>query len=268
VSPMRHKEPATWQLPAGVTRGLWQYVTHPHIADDYDDYFAFNRLFEFDEQIVRRFLGRPSRSGAVVVDLGCGTGRALIPLVRSGFRGLAVDLSEHMLHVVQDKADIESLDIQCLHASIVELDGIADQSIDHAISLFSTLGMIRGRGNRLQALKHVRRVLRPGGRCVLHVHNFWYNLYDPGGPWWLLQNLVGGAFRRDLEIGDKYFPYRGVPRMFLHVFRPGELRRDLRRVGFRLVDMIPLDPQRHRQLKWRRVASSLRANGWIVVAEI
>ena len=267
MSRTRRAKPANWQLPAGVTRGLWQYANHPQIADDYDDYFAFNRLFEFDERIVQTFMGQPARLGAVVVDLGCGTGRALIPLVRRGFRGLAVDLSEHMLHIVQEKADIDQLEIQCLHASIVELDGIADQSIDHAISLFSTLGMVRGRDNRLKTLGHVRRVLRPGGRFVLHVHNFWYNLYDPGGPWWLLRNLLNGVLRRDIDVGDKYFPYRGVPQMFLHVFRPAELRRDLRRVGFRLLDMIPLDPQRHQQLRWRHVVPSLRANGWVVAVE-
>jgi len=37
-----------WQLPPGVSRGLWDYVHAPHIADDYDDYFALNSLFETD----------------------------------------------------------------------------------------------------------------------------------------------------------------------------------------------------------------------------
>ncbi len=258
-------DPASWQLPVGVTRGLWQYATSPHVADDYDDYFAFNRLFEFDEQVAHDYLGEPTRPESIVLDLGCGTGRALLPLVRRGFRGLAVDLSQHMLRIVQEKADVESLDIQCLHASMVELNGIADQSIDHALSLFSTLGMVRGRACRLQTLQHVKRVLRPGGRFVLHVHNFWYNIYDPGGPWWLLRSMIEGVARRDVEIGDKFFPYRGVPRMFLHVFRPVELRRDLKRANFKILEMIPLDPQRHRPLKWRHCAPSLRANGWIVV---
>jgi hypothetical protein len=34
-------------------------VNAPHIADDYDDYFALNSLFEFDEAVLRRQFARP-----------------------------------------------------------------------------------------------------------------------------------------------------------------------------------------------------------------
>lgn len=261
-------QPPEWQLPPGVTRGLWDYAHSDPIADDYDEYFAFNRLFEFDEQVVFRELERRAiGDGGLVADLGCGTGRAIVPLVRQGYRGLAVDLSQRMLDIVREKADSESLPIECLHANLVELDGVADESVDAAISLFSTLGMIRHRANRLLALRHTARILKPGSPFVLHVHNYWYNLYDPGGPWWLLQNLFRATVVRDLEAGDKFFHYRGLPNMFLHVFRLGELKRDLRRAGFRIARVIPLDPTRHRSLSFSWVFSSLRANGWIIVGE-
>ena len=50
---------------------MWDYAHAPHIADDYDDYFALNTLFEFDEAVLARHLTRPG----LIVDLGCGTGR-------------------------------------------------------------------------------------------------------------------------------------------------------------------------------------------------
>ncbi|MGI9428411.1 MAG: hypothetical protein ACR2NM_07130 [Bythopirellula sp.] len=106
-----------WQLPAGVSRGLWDYVQSPAVADDYDDYFAFNSLFE----------------------------------------------------------------------------------------------------------------------------------------------------HKDLEIGDKWFPYRGVPNMFLHVFRRRELTSDLGDDGFQIVEMIPLDVARRHRLRWPWLGGALRTNEWIVV---
>ena len=118
------------------------------VADDYDDYFAFNSLFEFDEQVLAEFL----QPKGLVADLGCGTGRALVPLVRKGHSGLAIDLSENMLRIVQEKADLDGLPIECVQANLVELDAIAEHSVDHAICMFSTLGMIRGRANRGQAM--------------------------------------------------------------------------------------------------------------------
>ncbi|MEQ8789004.1 MAG: class I SAM-dependent methyltransferase [Pirellulaceae bacterium] len=257
-----------WRLPPGVTRGLMDYVQSEHIADDYDAYFAENKLFEFDEQVLVRHLGKPSTDRNVVVaDLGCGTGRALVPLARRGFRGLAVDLSRHMLEVVREKADVENLPIDCVRANLVTLDCLADDSVDHAICLFSTLGMIRGRENRRRVLSNARRIVRGGGRFVLHVHNYWYNLYDPGGPWWLLKNLARSCFDREIERGDKFFPYRGVNNMFLHVFTRRELAADLRAAGFRIQESIPLAPTRVRRLPATWFCQSLRANGWIVVCE-
>ncbi len=250
-----------WNLPPGVSRGLWDYVQSSSVAEDYDDYFAFNSLFEHDEQVLAHHLRPPG----LVADLGCGTGRALVPLVRTGHRGLAVDLSDPMLRIVQEKADIDELPIDCLQANLVELDALADDSVDHAICMFSTHGMIRGRANRRQALKHFRRILKPHGRFVLHVHNYWFNLRDPQGPSWLVKNLVTAPFSNEIEIGDKWFPYRGVPNMFLHVFRWRELAVDLTSAGFEIVEKIPLDVARRHRLRWPWLFGALRTNGWIVV---
>ena len=255
-----------WQLPDGVTRGLWEYAHAEHIAADYDDYFAENRMFTFDAQVLARvFPPLPAGRSEVVADLGCGTARALVPLVRRGYRGLAVDLSEQMLDIVADKATEQELPIQPVCANLVDLDCLAEASVDHAISMFSTYGMIRGSHHRQRAFAHVHRILKPGGRFVLHAHNFWFNLYDPGGPWWLLGNLLQSAYSRDVELGDKFFHYRGVPQMFLHVFRLGELKRAVARVGFVVDDVVSLDVRRIKPLPWPWLLNPLRANGWIVV---
>ncbi|QDS97492.1 class I SAM-dependent methyltransferase [Adhaeretor mobilis] len=257
----RPRQPPAWKLPPGVSRGLWDYVHSESIATDYDDYFAHNTLFDFDSQMLAEAFDEPG----LVVDLGCGTGRALTPLVEAGHRGLAVDLSLPMLKEVQQKATDSNLPIECLQANLVELDTLADASVDYAMCMFSTLGMIRGRESRRKFLAHTHRILKPGGHFVLHVHNYWYNLRDPGGPWWLLKNLVTAPFQKEVELGDKWFPYRGLPSMFLHVFRWTELAADLRAAGFTIEKRVPLDATRRHALPWPWLFGPLRANGWIVV---
>jgi ubiquinone/menaquinone biosynthesis C-methylase UbiE len=242
---------------------LWDYVRSRDIAEDYDEFFAFNTLFEFDEQVLARHFTPPG----VVIDLGCGTARALVPLTRRGFEGIAVDLSERMLQIVREKAASEGLPIECVQANLVELDAVPDDAADYAMCLFSTLGMIHGRGNRRRALRHARRILKPGGVFVIHAHNFWFNLFDPGGPWWVLGSLLRSTFRADVERGDKYFPYRGVPNMYLHVFTCRELKQDLKRTGFRVREIIPLDTSRQKRLANAWFAGGIRANGWIVVCD-
>src|SRR6185437_4227199 len=166
------------------TRSLWQYGQADHIAKDYDDYFAQNSLFEFDLAVLERHFAKPG----LLVDLGCGTGRLLVPFARRGYRGLAVDLSRPMLDVVGEKAAAEQLPIDRVLANMTELGFLRDASADYCISMFSTLGMVRGRENRRQALRHARRILKPGGKLAIHVHNRWYSLFDPQGRWWLLEN--------------------------------------------------------------------------------
>ena len=76
--------------------------------------------------------------------------------------------------------------------------------------------------------------MKPGGRLVLHVHNRWYNLFDREGRNWLLKTHLVMPFE-DYEVGDKLIDnYRLIPRMYLHIFSLGEVRRMLRRAGFSL----------------------------------
>ncbi|MBN2580884.1 MAG: methyltransferase domain-containing protein [Pirellulales bacterium] len=252
-----------WQLPSGVPRGAWDYAQSAQIAGEYDEYFAANRLFEFDEQVILTHFRRPGR----VVDLGAGTGRAVVALARRGFTGLAVDLSPHMLRIVAEKARRERLPVFSVLGNIAELDFLADRSLDYALCLFSTLGMIRGRENRLQVLRHVRRILKPGGLFVLHVHNYWFNLFDPLGRRWLRTHWRQRWSNRQLERGDKFFPFHDIPQMFLHTFTQGEVRRALRASGFRILQWIPLSVGRQSPLPCSWFLGRFRANGWIVVCE-
>lgn len=257
-----------WRLPTGVPRGVWDYTRSQSIAQQYDAYHGDNPLFEFEARVVREAVGAaPADYAGVVADLGCGSGRVLIPLARDGWRGLAVDLSPAMLQVVRQKAAAESLRIDCVEANLVDLpaDLVPDASVDHAVCLFSTLGMIRGRENRRAALAHMRRILKPGGCLVLHAHNFWNNLRDPGGPWWALGSVARGLAGRDgYETGDRTFPYRGVPNFFVHAYSERELRADLHAAGFAIRRWTPLDTARRHALRRPRLFPSLRANGWLV----
>ena len=87
-----------------------------------------------------------------------------------------------------------------------------------------------------------------------------------GGRRLLLGNFFASLMRRE-EWGDCTYDYRGIPHMYLHLFTQSELTRELRRAGFRVRELIPLDTQRRHALPRPWLLGRLRANGWIVVAE-
>ena len=99
------------------------------------------------------------------------------------------------------------------------------------------------------------------------MHNYWYNLYDPGGSWRMAKEYLRARLLGQLEVGDRFFLYRGVPNMFLHVFRRRELSQDLSSAGFRVEEWLPLAAPRHRRLSRPWLLGGFRANGWIVVCQ-
>src|SRR5262249_50342417 len=139
-----------WQLPPGVNRGLWNYVHDPTIARAYDESLAGVSLVRVDQTFAERYFDKPGR----LLDMGCGTGRLLIPFAQRGYWALGVDLSEEMLAKVAEKARLAQVRVHRVKANLVELESIADQSFDYAASLFSTLGMIAGTEQRRRVVAH------------------------------------------------------------------------------------------------------------------
>lgn len=259
------RRPPDWKLPAGVSPGTWDYVHAPSIANDYDQFLAGTELTRFDLMLAEAILPLATKEGAIVADLGCGTGRTRQLAHGKGYRLLGIDLSQPMLQQFLRKGQPDNRD-WALRANLVTLDCLADQTVDHAVCLFSSLGMIRGRKNRQTALGHACRILKQGGLFLLHVHNRWAAVRDPGGLRHLMHSWWRSNRDSSFDFGDRVYGYRGLPNMFLHSYGRRELIGDLQHAGFEIVDLMPLTIRGDSELKWGRLATSFRAGGFMVSA--
>lgn len=243
-----------WQLPPGVTRALWEQLHDPDAARAYDARLRDTPLLERDIAFVLEHCQPPGR----LIDLGCGTGRLCLELAGRGYSPVGVDLSPEMLRVAAEKASTLGIHLPLVQANLVQLDAFADASFDHAACLFSTLGLIAGADHRLTFLRHVHRLLRPGGKLVLHLHNRWFLLGTRHGRRLLARNLFRGDFLMP--------PHAGAGPIPMHLFRRTEIRRLLRAAGFRLLDVLPVGAGANARLHLPWLLPGLRAYGFLVAA--
>jgi SAM-dependent methyltransferase len=98
-------------------------------------------------------------AGADVLDVGCGTGRYLVALDRTGFRAVGADLSREALALLDPRYPRVVSDVQQLP--------FRDQSFD-AVTCYGLLGHLAGRA-RTRGAAELFRVLRDQGLAFVEV---------------------------------------------------------------------------------------------------
>jgi SAM-dependent methyltransferase len=222
-----------WQLPPGVDRGLWDYIRADDMVAGYDAQIAASPLAHADVAFCERAFPTPGR----LVDFGCGTGRLCVHFAAKGYDCVGVDLSEPML--ARARANAAAAGVLCgwVAANFIEPGAFADQSVDYAACLFSTLGMVRGADNRAKVLANAFRRLKPGGRFVLHVHNRFFRGLGRVEVWrqrW--RTLLDRADAGDVTMPQAY----GGAALTLHHFTRRGAVRVLTNAGFRVIEVNPV----------------------------
>ncbi len=243
-----------WQLPPGVDRGLWDYLRASEMVATYDEQMLASPLAAADVAFCEKAFSTPGR----LIDLGCGTGRLSIYFASKGFDCVGIDLSDEMLAKARENSKLagERGSISFARGNLVDLSEIPPASFDYAACLFSTLGMIDGRDNRANVVTNAFRVLKPGGRFVLHVHNRYFR-----GLGW--GQVLGQAAKSWFgHGGDIKMPqaYGGAP-LTLHHFSRSEAVKRLEPSGFEVREVFSVGSD-------GRAARPLwRVYGWLIVAE-
>lgn len=115
------------------------------------------------------YLSLAAETGGPVLELGCGSGRTLVPLAEAGYHVVGLDHSTAML----ERARARLGKLSCAeHVSLVQGDMTAFdlQATFPLISVpFHTWMHLTTRQAQLEALASIRRHLRPRGRLVIHL---------------------------------------------------------------------------------------------------
>jgi SAM-dependent methyltransferase len=124
--------------------------------------------FTEDLQIAEAYA---QRTGGPLVDVGCGTGRLLIPLATAGYDVTGIDLSPEMLRIAGAKAQAAGV---ADRVTLVQGD-YADVSLPGtyrlALVMMNTFLHLTSQADQLRALRHWRKHLSQGGLLLIDVFN-------------------------------------------------------------------------------------------------
>jgi SAM-dependent methyltransferase len=144
----------------------------------YDEYLSIAELYDHvvpyrERQDVGFFVEAARESGGPVLEVGCGTGRVLIPTARAGIEITGLDLSPHMLKVCRGKLAAEPEEVRA-RVQLVEEDmrqfelGRIFRLVTLPFRPFQHLTTVE---DQLACLGSIRRALAEDGKIILDVFN-------------------------------------------------------------------------------------------------
>ncbi len=121
-----------------------------------------------DLQIYEQFA---ARCGSPILELGCGTGRVLLPLARQGYRITGIDASAAMLERARAKIAAEELidRVTLIEQEMCDLE--LEERFNMAFAALNSFSHLHTTDEQLHALARIRQHLHRGGLLILDMFN-------------------------------------------------------------------------------------------------
>jgi SAM-dependent methyltransferase len=145
---------------------------HDRVASRYDVIYD-DAFWEFHDELTWRLIKPhlPRDLSAVCVDLGCGTGKWGLKLLKSGFATTFVDNSAAMVGQVREKLEAmgpKGRKGTAVVGDIVNLAELPAEQFSLVLAMGDPLSICSNPG---AAAREIRRILKPGGVAIATVDN-------------------------------------------------------------------------------------------------
>jgi SAM-dependent methyltransferase len=119
--------------------------------------------------ITRAFAEFAGHEVREVLEIGCGLGGLLIPLLRRGLWVTGFDLEPDAVEFCRRRLAHHNLSTRVMHGDLRTL--AVDADYDALVLMRGLVSLLEAEGEQLDALRRARRALRPGGVLILDHRN-------------------------------------------------------------------------------------------------
>ena len=154
-----------------------------NIAQDFDSYYEKPK--NWFQDLTNRMLRKPAlkkrldlslnaidhREPRKILDIGCGSGVASIPLAQAGHNVTAIDFSEEMLKLARARAQEANVDVDFQVADFMEKEF---KDLDACLAL----GVLEYFENSEAFIEKMLSHVKPGGRVIFDIPAL-YNVHTP-----------------------------------------------------------------------------------------
>jgi 2-polyprenyl-3-methyl-5-hydroxy-6-metoxy-1,4-benzoquinol methylase len=123
--------------------------------------------------ILKQFSAVNGKEVGSVMDIGCGTGRYIIPLAKKGWEVLGIDSSQQMLEILKQKASSEKVQVRAVNTAFEDYTGTG--KYDLIVSLYCII-YILSTDSLLSFFQKVKESLGCNGVFVfnfLNLYGYW-----------------------------------------------------------------------------------------------
>lgn len=173
------------------------------------------------------------KPGQKILDAGCGNGRLLGLVDRSGVEYYGIDLSEELIAIAKKECQkYNNLKANFQVASILNLP-LANDIFD-VIFCLSVLHHVPSASGRWQAVAEMQRVLKPGGLLIMSNWYFW-NKYS--NKKYGVSRQIKLNWLRGLDKGGVLIPWKDqqgkiLAQRYCYAFTKPEIRKLVENNGF------------------------------------
>jgi ubiquinone/menaquinone biosynthesis C-methylase UbiE len=163
---------------------------------EYTPYPRYYDLAHDTQKDIPFYMAYAGECGSPILELACGTGRLLIPLLEAGYEVHGLDLHEEMLEVCRQKL----LSLNLLDRAELTRADMADFELERkdfslALIPLRSFAHLFSLEDQKSCLKNAFRHLRPGGICIVAMFSLRYSV--------LAQEDVGDWVQRsEFELPD------------------------------------------------------------------